>query len=264
MTTPVFVISAVLSGTIIELSSFIKSCSRAILIIEPLVSVTIYDRSSHDAHDAIDIRLGDYTQVTWISNTWHKEISFYSGQSSNLYGVQVIIHQPSCQQQLIFTMNHESAQTNWTILPSLPTYAHYKLVTQQIHTASDTKSRVHIIGHATHYAHFYYHGIISTANNISEINIFQHCSLINLGTNIYAHMLPCFSIKSPGVLCSHEAAHGNLNKQQITYIMTRGLTINRAKKIILKSMQLRALDQPLAPNARSFIEEILEEGLSDL
>lgn len=250
------VISATHSNSIIDLSTITGINQHILLMIESYVNATVYDTKPLSN---LEIHIGAHAHISWISLVAHASITINSGESSKFIGTQILAHYSNCCQKLTTISLSKSSTIHWTMFPFLPKRSKYLLTSHQVHSADNTTSVVRIMGHARQNACFHYHGMITIEKNLAAVTVHQHSSLILSGTNIQTYMLPCFNIQSPDVTCTHGAACGQLDKQQIEYLCARGIDKDNSKKIILKARQQAAIDQSLPETVKCQIEDFLDK-----
>lgn len=78
-------------------------------------------------------------------------------------------------------------------------------------------------------------------NNIKKCVLNQTNRIINL-TNKKCVINPNFFIDEEDVVANHSALIGKFNKEQLFYLMSRGLTKNQAENLLVKGLLLKNMD----------------------
>ena len=78
-------------------------------------------------------------------------------------------------------------------------------------------------------------GKIVIAKNVSGINAFLKFKVLLLGKNARAIVEPELEIDSNDVKASHSASIGQVDEEQLFYLMSRGLTRQKAVKLIVEA-----------------------------
>ncbi len=77
-------------------------------------------------------------------------------------------------------------------------------------------------------AHSIYQGIITVPQIAQKTDAYQTCRNLMLDPGTHAEAIPKLEIIADDVKCSHGASIGTLNKEQLFYLQTRGLTYREA------------------------------------
>jgi len=78
-------------------------------------------------------------------------------------------------------------------------------------------------------------GKIKIAKNVSGINAFLKFKVLLLGKNSRATVKPELEIESNDVKASHSASIGRVDEEQLFYLMSRGLSRQKAIELIVKA-----------------------------
>lgn len=78
-------------------------------------------------------------------------------------------------------------------------------------------------------------------NNVKKCVLNQANRIINL-TNKKCTIKPNFFIDEEDVVANHSALIGKFNKEQLFYLMSRGLTKNQAENLLIKGLLLKNMD----------------------
>jgi len=82
-----------------------------------------------------------------------------------------------------------------------------------------------------------------------------------LSENAQANAIPNLEIHNHDVTCSHGSTIGQIDEEQIFYLMSRGLTKDKAKKEIVKGFFKKALEQIQNENLENEVTQIIDKSL---
>lgn len=99
-------------------------------------------------------------------------------------------------------------------------------------------------------AHSIYQGIITVPQHAQKTDAYQTCRNLMLDPGTHADAIPKLEIIADDVKCSHGASIGTLNKEQLFYLQTRGLSYREA---------LTAIGMGFAEEVIQTIPETLED-----
>ena len=102
------------------------------------------------------------------------------------------------------------------------------------HLASHTTSNVEFNGLVGGSAKVVFNVKSYIASKLEEISASQSNKNIQISDLATIHTSPEFEIYSDNVLCSHNATIGNIEKDHILYLCSRGITYNQARYLIIK------------------------------
>lgn len=102
------------------------------------------------------------------------------------------------------------------------------------HKAQDTESRMIMKGMLKDRAKSLYCGLIDIDENGFRTVGYQREDALLLGNNAEANAIPKLQIKNNNVKCSHGTAIGQIDEEKRFYLMSRGLSEEDSKKIIVE------------------------------
>lgn len=113
----------------------------------------------------------------------------------------------------------------------------------QNHLVSDCQSAVQIRTVLLDQAHFDYCGTIFISEIARNTTAHQENKNIVLSPAVTVKSVPNIEVLNTDVTCGHGSAIGELDRDQIIYLMSRGLVYNIAEKLLLESfLQTSLLD----------------------
>lgn len=221
-----------------------------LLTIEPGASVTIYnDLQWPDDQCAyvINCTIGDYAQLHMI----HKQTqplasaiinyTFVLGASAALthtlvatgaqqtiISVDLLLHKPYATAALFGAYALTGTQK-------------MSIITTQQHLHAQTTSSLLYKGILLDAAYAAYNGIITIAQEAPGSNASQYNKNLILGAMARAQSIPSLQVLTNDVQCKHGSASGQLDKQQLQYLQSRGLKEQQAKKLLIQAFICDAL-----------------------
>ena len=111
---------------------------------------------------------------------------------------------------------------------------HFDLDHATIHDAPDTTSDMHTRGALSGTAHCIYHGLVKVTENAPGSNGYQKEEALLLSTGARADSIPNLEINNNDVSCTHGATLGQIDKETIFYLMSRGLERKESIRMIVR------------------------------
>lgn len=105
--------------------------------------------------------------------------------------------------------------------------------TLQIHQAPRTKSDLLFNTALKEKSHSIYKGTIDVVHAAQKTDAYQKNRNLIIGRHARADSIPALEILANDVRCTHGATVGNVDEEQIFYIMSRGLAREQAVKIVV-------------------------------
>lgn len=111
--------------------------------------------------------------------------------------------------------------------------AQQKIELVQEHQAPHTKSFSLLHSALTDQADFVYHGIIKVAQEAHGANAALYNKNILLSSTAKVVAVPSLEVLTNAVHCKHGTATSSFDSEQLFYLQSRGLSLNKAKGILL-------------------------------
>jgi len=108
------------------------------------------------------------------------------------------------------------------------------ITTRQEHRAVNTYSDVAIKALLTDQAHFVYEGLISVGKDARGTHAIQQNKNILFSSQARAYSRPSLEVQTNEVKCSHGSATGPLDKNQLLYLVSRGISYAQAQRLLLR------------------------------
>ena len=84
-----------------------------------------------------------------------------------------------------------------------------------------------------------------------------------LNDNAEFNSKPELEIYADDVKCSHGSSSGSIDEDSIYYMMSRGLSREQSKKLLIKGFLSDIVEHIKSPSIKKFVENKLEEQISE-
>lgn len=136
---------------------------------------------------------------------------------------------------------------------------HFSFNTIQDHNAPDTKSNINFRVALKERASSVYLGTIRVDKEGQRTDSYQSNKNLLLGTEARADSIPKLEILADDVKCSHGATVGPVDKDQVFYLMSRGLSAEQAEELIVTGFFASIVESCTIPGASAWINELVAE-----
>ena len=134
---------------------------------------------------------------------------------------------------------------------------HHEIKTNINHLAENTKSYQLIKSVLNDNAKGIYQGKIYVASKAQKTNGYQLSKALLLNENTEFNGKPELEIYADDVKCSHGATSGNLDEDAIFYLMSRGLSHQQSKELLIKGFLLDAVEKITDVEIKDLIKNML-------
>jgi Fe-S cluster assembly protein SufD len=135
---------------------------------------------------------------------------------------------------------------------------HLDYDTFQEHIAPDCESDFHFKGALRDHATAVWRGMIRVEPNAQKTNAYQECRNLMLSPTTHAVPIPGLEILANDVRCTHGATVGRVNREDLFYLMSRGLTRPEAERLIVRGFFQDVLDRIELEPVRDAVTAALE------
>ena len=108
-----------------------------------------------------------------------------------------------------------------------------------------------------------FNGAIIVRKDAQKTDAVQHSKNLLLSENAQINTKPQFEIRADDVRCAHGASIGQLDKEAMFYLQTRGLDERAARQILIRGFAAEILDRVHVPAIRQQLETLLDEWFED-
>jgi Fe-S cluster assembly protein SufD len=150
---------------------------------------------------------------------------------------------------------HSSAFINGII--NLTNSQHHEIKTNINHLAENTKSYQLIKSVLNHNAKGIYQGKIYVDSKAQKTNGYQLSKALLLSGNTEFDGKPELEIYADDVKCSHGATSGNLDEDAIFYLMSRGLSNQQSKELLINGFLMDAVEKITDIEIKNLIKNMI-------
>lgn len=125
------------------------------------------------------------------------------------------------------------------------------------HNAPDTKSDINFRVALREAASSIYHGVIRVAKVAQRTDAYQQNKNLLLDGDAKADSIPKLEILADDVRCSHGATVGPVDKSQIFYLMSRGLTERQAEQLVVIGFFRKVMDRCPLPAVVEWVSKLV-------
>ncbi|MEN2998188.1 MAG: SufD family Fe-S cluster assembly protein [Brevinematia bacterium] len=141
----------------------------------------------------------------------------------------------------------------------------YDILVNTRHCESEQGADVIVKGVLDDFAKVYFNGVLKVDEKLGKINSFLGGHALHLSANCKSESIPSLEIDSFDVKAGHSASVTQLDNEKLFYIMSRGLSEDEAKKVIVQGFIDGAIGRISDEEFRKKIEHGLrEKGLKIL
>jgi Fe-S cluster assembly protein SufD len=135
---------------------------------------------------------------------------------------------------------------------------HLDYDTFQEHIAPDTESDFAFKGALRDTATAVWRGMIRVERDAQKTNAYQECRNLMLSPTTHAVPIPGLEILANDVRCTHGATVSRVDREQLFYLMARGLPRAEAERLIVRGFFQDVLDRIELEPVRAAVESALE------
>ena len=135
---------------------------------------------------------------------------------------------------------------------------HLDYDTFQEHMAPDTESDFAFKGALRDTATAVWRGMIRVERDAQKTNAYQECRNLMLSPTAHAVPIPGLEILANDVRCTHGATVGRVDREQLFYLMARGLSRAEAERLIVRGFFQDVLDRIELEPVRDAVTSALE------
>ncbi|MBN1525601.1 MAG: Fe-S cluster assembly protein SufD [Spirochaetales bacterium] len=140
---------------------------------------------------------------------------------------------------------------------------HFDLGTIQHHNANNAHSRSYYKGAASGTARTVYQGLIEVAEHAKKTDAYLTNKNLILGNTARSDSIPSLKIRNNDVRCSHGSTTGKLNKNQLFYLMSRGLSEKESEQILVQAF-FEDVFSHVSGGTADKLRKIIREKISDV
>jgi Fe-S cluster assembly protein SufD len=141
---------------------------------------------------------------------------------------------------------------------------HLDYDTFQEHIAPNTESDFAFKGALRDHATAVWRGMIRVEENAQKTNAYQECRNLMLSPTTHAVPIPGLEILANDVRCTHGATVGRVDREQLFYLMARGLPRPEAERLVVRGFFQDVLDRIELEPVREAVTSALEARIPQI
>jgi Fe-S cluster assembly protein SufD len=136
---------------------------------------------------------------------------------------------------------------------------HFDFHTFQNHVVGNTTSDLLFKGALRGRARTIYQGLIRVHKNAQRSDAYQANRNLILSDKARADSIPSLEIEANDVRCTHGATVGQVDDEQLFYLMARGLAKPDAERLIISGFFEPVLERIPSPTLRALVTEAMDQ-----
>lgn len=212
----------------------------------------------------VEIFVGADARVSFLEAQQFSDDVFAIGRTQTEIGRQgqftslaVAIGGKQCKSDIATLLNGPGASNDVLGIVLGNGRENFSFNTIEEHNAGDTRSNINFRIALKDSATSVYQGNIKVAKAAQKTDAYQQNKNLLLGSAARADSIPRLEILADDVKCSHGATVGPVDKDQIFYLTSRGLTQAQAEELIVLGFFKQVLDQFGKPFADKWLSEVI-------
>tara|TARA_B100000674_G_scaffold493714_1_gene516630 strand:- start:528 stop:1769 length:1242 start_codon:yes stop_codon:yes gene_type:complete len=168
--------------------------------------------------------------------------------------------------KLEIEMNLEKENSNCFILSGLclGNDEHQEIKTKINHLAPNCKSYQKIKNVLENNGIGVYQGKIFVKDIAQKTNAYQLSKALLLNDAAEFNAKPELEIYADDVKCSHGSSSGSIDEEAIHYMMTRGIELSKAKKLLINGFLSEIFENVPENQIKIFLEKIIDKQINDI
>jgi Fe-S cluster assembly protein SufD len=244
---------------------------RTVVSVGDNASVTVMEETLSAAGETASLQLGGTevfvgrgAKLTFASlQDWGRNVVHYANgrvklaADAELQWIQVMLGGRMSKTNIWYDLAGRGAQAFVHGFMFGDQRQHFHLHTLQRHLQPDTTSDLLIKGCMRDRARSVYQGLIQVAVGAQKTNAYQANRNLLLSEQARADSIPGLEILANDVRCTHGATIGHVDKEQMYYLLSRGLPAVEARRLIVEAFFEPVLERiPLAAVRDQLRDEI--------
>jgi len=140
---------------------------------------------------------------------------------------------------------------------------HMDIFTLMNHSAQFTSGDLFFRGALTDHSYSVFEGLIKIHPGAQDTNSYLHDNTLLLSDDAHADSIPSLEIEANEVRASHGATVGQIDEEQLFYLMTRGLPRKLAEQMIVFGFFAPIIDRIPSPNAQDKLRAAIERKYTE-
>ena len=232
-------------------------------VIEELLSDTADATAFYNG--ATEVFVGEDAKLVYATlQHWGRHVYHYSnqraqvGRNAELQWIQTLLGSRMEKTNSYFRMVEPGANVFVHGFMFGDGRQHFDMHTLQKHLADHCTSDLLIKGCLKDRARSVYQGLIQVAEDAQRTDAYQANRNLLLSDTARADSIPGLEILANDVRCTHGATIGNVDPEQLYYLMARGLRSHEAQRLIVEGFFAPVIDRIPLESVREQLREVIQ------
>lgn len=183
------------------------------------------------------------------------------GKDAQLYALTVGLGGKQIKVDICTVLKESGARSNLQGIVFGDNSEHFSYNTIQDHDAPSTSSNINFKVALKGKATSIYQGTITVDKRAQKTDAYQSNKNLLLGSEARADSVPRLEILADDVKCSHGATVGPVDREQIFYLMSRGLTASEAEQLIVTGFFKQVLETCTISGVTAWLDTLITEKI---
>tara|TARA_Y100000766_G_scaffold56532_1_gene46005 strand:- start:2638 stop:3846 length:1209 start_codon:yes stop_codon:yes gene_type:complete len=253
-------------------NDYASSYNKVIIDAEKGTNSSVYiqntfldENSKYYKNNTLDINLKESSSISLINlfdesneSFCMNNISINQESNSNINMKSFFLNSGFIRTNIINNLNKPNAYSN---LDGLFIGKENEFIDNNLiinHNTKHTFSNVMYKGILDGKSNAVFNGLVNVPKDSFQINSDQKNHNIILSETAKINSNPKLKISCDDVKCAHGSTIGNLDEEELFYLRSRGITLNKSRQILLKSFINEIIDDISDVNCKNFINNKVE------
>jgi Fe-S cluster assembly protein SufD len=245
---------------------------RALIVLEPGARATFVEEFTSDAagylNVVVELVVGDGAKLEYVTIQEHEHGTRQFGthratvgRDAELDWVAIGLGGTRAKSRMESYLADQGANVKVTGAYFLRESEHADYDTTQEHAAPNTTSDLFFKGVLADSARAVWRGVIRVDKGAQRTDAYQENRNLLLSREAHADSIPGLEIEANDVRCTHGATVGQIDKMQLFYLMSRGLSRAQAEQLIVRGFFQPVLDRIGSDEVRETLAAAIEQRL---
>ncbi len=245
---------------------------RALIVLEPGARATFVEEFTSDAagylNVVVELVVGDGAKLEYVTIQEHEHGTRQFGthratvgRDAELDWVAIGLGGTRAKSRMESYLADQGANVKVTGAYFLRESEHADYDTTQEHAAPNTTSDLFFKGVLADSARAVWRGVIRVNKGAQRTDAYQENRNLLLSREAHADSIPGLEIEANDVRCTHGATVGQIDKMQLFYLMSRGLSRAQAEQLIVRGFFQPILDRIESAEVRESLSAALDQRI---
>jgi Fe-S cluster assembly protein SufD len=245
---------------------------RALIVLEPGARATFVEEFTSDAEGylnvVVELVVGDGAKLEYVTAQEHESGTRQFGthratvgRDAELDWVAIGLGGSRAKSRMESYLAEQGANVKVTGAYFLRDGEHADYDTTQEHAAPNTTSDLFFKGVLADSARAVWRGVIRVDRGAQRTDAYQENRNLLLSRDAHADSIPGLEIEANDVRCTHGATVGQIDKLQLFYLMSRGLSRAEAEQVVVRGFFQPILDRIESEEVREALSAALEQRI---